>query len=85
MPGGNGRALAERLVTSMTDLKVLYTSGYTDSIATLQAIRASSAAFIQKPYSPDALARSAQRARCGRSWRLTTGIQGCTGEGRIPM
>ncbi|MBA3270223.1 MAG: PAS domain S-box protein [Acidobacteria bacterium] len=57
MPGGNGRALAERLVTSMTDLKVLYTSGYTDSIATLQAIRASSAAFIQKPYSPDALAR----------------------------
>ena len=57
MPGGNGRALAERLVTSMTDLKVLYTSGYTDSIATLQAIRASSSAFIQKPYSPDALAR----------------------------
>jgi len=36
---------------------VLYTSGYTDSIATLQAIRASSADFIQKPYTPDSLAR----------------------------
>jgi FixJ family two-component response regulator len=30
-------------------------AGY--SVATLQAIRASSADFIQKPYSPDSLAR----------------------------
>jgi len=57
MPGVNGRALAEQLVKSISHLKVLYTSGYTDSLATLQAIRASSADFIQKPYSPDALAR----------------------------
>ena len=57
MPGANGRALAERLSKSISDLKVLYTSGYADSVATLQAIRASSSAFIQKPYSPDALAR----------------------------
>jgi FixJ family two-component response regulator len=41
----------------MGHLKILYTSGYTDSIATLQAIRASSADFIQKPYTPDSLAR----------------------------
>lgn len=57
MPGANGRALAERLSKSIGDLRVLYTSGYTDSVATLQAIRASSAAFIQKPYTPDSLAR----------------------------
>ena len=57
MPGANGRVLAESLMKSISDLKVLYTSGYTDSIATLQAIRASSAAFIQKPYTPDSLAR----------------------------
>ena len=57
MPGVNGRALAEQLLKSISDLKVLYTSGYTDSVATLQAIRASSADFIQKPYSPDSLAR----------------------------
>ena len=48
MPGANGRVLAEGLMKSISDLKVLYTSGYTDSIATLQAIRASSADFIQK-------------------------------------
>ena len=57
MPGANGRALAEDLMKTITDLKVLYTSGYTDSIAALQAIRASSADFIQKPYTPDSLAR----------------------------
>jgi two-component system cell cycle sensor histidine kinase/response regulator CckA len=57
MPGHNGRVLAEQLVKSIADLKVLYTSGYTDSVATLQAVRASSAQFIQKPYSPDSLAR----------------------------
>jgi CheY-like chemotaxis protein len=56
MPGVSGRALAEQLTESMDDLKVLYTSGYTDSLATLQAVRASSASFIQKPYSPVALA-----------------------------
>ena len=57
MPGVNGRALADRLLQSIADLKVLYTSGYMTSGATLQAVRAPSAAFIQKPYSPDALAR----------------------------
>jgi len=57
MPGANGRALAEALMKTIGDLKVLYTSGYTDSVATLQAIRASSADFIQKPYTPDSLAR----------------------------
>jgi len=57
MPGANGQVLAEQLVKSISGLKVLYTSGYTDSVATLQAIRASSAAFLQKPYSSDSLAR----------------------------
>jgi CheY-like chemotaxis protein len=57
MPGANGRVLAESLLKSIKDLSVLYTSGYTDSVATIQAIRASSADFIQKPYTPDSLAR----------------------------
>jgi two-component system, cell cycle sensor histidine kinase and response regulator CckA len=57
MPGANGRILAERLLESINGLHVLYTSGYTDSIATIQAIRTSSADFIQKPYTPDCLAR----------------------------
>jgi two-component system, cell cycle sensor histidine kinase and response regulator CckA len=61
LPGANGRELAEQLVQSISDLKVLYTSGYTDSVATLQAIRTSSADFIQKPYTPDSLARKVRQ------------------------
>jgi two-component system cell cycle sensor histidine kinase/response regulator CckA len=57
MPGANGRALAEELSKSITGLRVLYTSGYTDSVAILHAIRTSSADFIQKPYTSDSLAR----------------------------
>jgi two-component system cell cycle sensor histidine kinase/response regulator CckA len=57
MPGVDGRALAEPLLNSIGSLKVLCASGYTDSVATLEAIRSPSANFIQKPYSPDALAR----------------------------
>ena len=57
MPGANGRLLAECLLRSIGNLRVLYTSGYTDSEETLQAIRSSSADFIQKPYTPDSLAR----------------------------
>jgi two-component system, cell cycle sensor histidine kinase and response regulator CckA len=57
MPGVDGRALAEHLSKSIRDLRVLYTSGYTESATTLEAVRTSSAAFIQKPYSLDALAR----------------------------
>ena len=57
MPGSNGRVLAEELMKSVSGLRVLYTSGYTDSTVTLQHIRASSASFLQKPYTPDTLAR----------------------------
>jgi two-component system cell cycle sensor histidine kinase/response regulator CckA len=57
MPGANGQVLAEQLLASISGLSVLYTSGYTDSVATIQAIRTSAADFIQKPYTPDSLAR----------------------------
>jgi two-component system cell cycle sensor histidine kinase/response regulator CckA len=57
MPGIDGRVLAERLRRVRPDLKVLYASGYTDDSATLRDIRATSVEFIQKPYTPDSLAR----------------------------
>ena len=70
MPGANGRVLAESLLKSIKDLSVLYTSEYTDSVATIQAIRASSADFIQKPYTPDSLpGRSAMCLTQNNSWR----------------
>ena len=61
MPGVNGRVLAERLRQSRGDLKVLYTSGYTNDSVTLHDIQTSGLDFLQKPYTPEALV-SAVRA-----------------------
>ena len=51
MPEMNGVQLAERLVALHPEMAVLYMSGYTDGAIVNQAC------FIQKPLTPDALAR----------------------------
>jgi ABC-type amino acid transport substrate-binding protein len=57
MPGISGRELAERLTETRPDLKVLYTSGYTDDVVAIHDIGVNGPGFIPKPYSPDSLAR----------------------------
>jgi len=57
MPGLNGRELAEELRRTRPELKVLYTSGYTADSATLVELEKGDVAFIQKPYTPLALAQ----------------------------
>jgi CheY-like chemotaxis protein len=57
MPGMSGQELAARLLLSRTDLKVLYTSGYTEDITSLRDMQVNGPGFIQKPYSPESLAR----------------------------
>jgi PAS domain S-box-containing protein len=57
MPGLSGRELAARLHESRPDLKVLYTSGYTDDVVALRDIQVNGPGFMQKPYSPESLAR----------------------------
>ncbi len=57
MPGMSGRELAERLRRDRPDLKVLYMSGYTDDAVMRHGIVESGVAFLQKPFSPLALAR----------------------------
>jgi two-component system cell cycle sensor histidine kinase/response regulator CckA len=56
MPQMNGRVLAERLLASQPALKVLYISGYTDDAAVGERVT-DGAGFLQKPFTPDALAR----------------------------
>jgi PAS domain S-box-containing protein len=56
MPQMNGRALAERLVSLRPSLKILYMSGYTDDAGVGQSVTGG-AGFLQKPFTPDALAR----------------------------
>jgi CheY-like chemotaxis protein len=57
MPKMNGQVLAERLLESYPKLKVLYVSGYTDNAVVERRILENSVAFLQKPFTPLALAR----------------------------
>jgi PAS domain S-box-containing protein len=57
MPQMNGRMLAERLLEARPSLRVLYMSGYTDDEGVGQSVT-SGAEFLQKPFTPDVLART---------------------------
>jgi PAS domain S-box-containing protein len=57
MPGLNGHELAQRLVASRPGLRVLFTSGYPADAALREGIAAARAAYLEKPYLPDELAR----------------------------
>lgn len=57
MPGMCGRELAERLAITRPETKVLYMSGYTDSVIVQHGILENGIAFLQKPFTQEALAR----------------------------
>jgi len=55
MPGMNGGVLVQRLTASRPEIKVLYMSGYTEDDVVRRGIAGLSAAFLQKPFTPDVL------------------------------
>jgi CheY-like chemotaxis protein len=57
MPEMSGRALAERLAKDHPGLRILYMSGYTDDAVLRHGNVGSGVAFLQKPFTPSALAR----------------------------
>jgi two-component system, cell cycle sensor histidine kinase and response regulator CckA len=57
MPEMRGRELAERLKPSHPTMKVLFMSGYTDRGIVHHGELVQGTAFLQKPFTPDALAR----------------------------
>jgi PAS domain S-box-containing protein len=57
MPGMGGREMAERLRERQPGLKILFMSGYTADEVLRQGIEAEAVWFIQKPFTPDGLAR----------------------------
>ena len=57
MPGMNGRELARRLSALRDGLKVLFVSGYTGEAVHQRGLLEPGVAFLQKPFTADALAR----------------------------
>ena len=57
MPQMSGRELAQRLKLLQPSLKVLYTSGYTDDMLAHHGVLESTVFLLQKPFSPDELAK----------------------------
>ena len=56
MPGMSGNDMSKQLLAKRPDLPVLYMSGYTDDAIVQHGVLEPGINFIQKPFSPDALA-----------------------------
>ena len=62
MPGMSGPALARELVRRHAGLRVLFMSGYAENAMVREGLRQPSAGFVEKPFSPETLAREVRRA-----------------------
>jgi two-component system cell cycle sensor histidine kinase/response regulator CckA len=73
MPGTGGRAVAEQLTKQYPRMRVIYVSGYTDDAVIRHGVLREGVNFIQKPFTPAALAQKVRDVLDGTR---------STGEGR---
>jgi two-component system cell cycle sensor histidine kinase/response regulator CckA len=71
MPQLGGTALAERLRDMYPRLKVLFISGYTDQTIIHHSLLELGAAFLQKPFTPELLARKVREVLAAEEGRST--------------
>jgi PAS domain S-box-containing protein len=57
MPHMGGRELAERMAQMYPEMRILFTSGYTDDAVVRHGVIETGMNFIQKPFTPDGLAQ----------------------------
>jgi signal transduction histidine kinase/DNA-binding response OmpR family regulator len=65
MPEMSGRELAARVASLRPETKVLFMSGYTDKAVVHQGVIDEGTPFIQKPFTPDTLARKVREVLAG--------------------
>ena len=65
MPNMSGWQLAQQLVPLRPGMKVLYLSGYTDDAIVQHGIINAETPFLQKPFTPDGLARKVREVLDG--------------------
>lgn len=65
MPGMNGRELADRVVSLRPKTRVLYISGYPPDTILRYGLFGQGSAFLQKPFSPEALFRKVREVLAG--------------------
>jgi len=58
----SGPELARDLARRHPDLRVLFMSGYAENAIVREGLRHPSAGFIEKPFSPETLAREVRRS-----------------------
>jgi DNA-binding NtrC family response regulator len=58
LKGINGKELATKVLELLPDVPVIYISGYTDGEIARRGLLGPEAAFLQKPFSPDAIVRA---------------------------
>jgi len=55
LPGSNGREVAKQVVAVRPSARVIYMSGYTDDVIVQHGVLDPGLAFVQKPFTADAL------------------------------
>ncbi|MBW4484957.1 MAG: response regulator [Tildeniella torsiva UHER 1998/13D] len=70
MPHMGGRDLAEQIALKRPDCKVLFLSGYTDDAVIHHGVSEAGVAFLQKPFTPAALAQKVRQVLDGRGFRI---------------
>jgi DNA-binding NarL/FixJ family response regulator len=58
MPGMGGRELAQHLSVIKPDLRTLFISGYMDDLGIMAGQEEGTSSFLQKPFTPEVLARA---------------------------